>query len=277
VHVPSEAVAINKINISVSASPWRSYQKVASSSASSTSTLSWTSPISTTSSSDIYPNTQSTSVNDWGDGGSVTQTVVNPISVTVPNVTGMYITGTITNMNATTNITGVSYHLKCYDCGTIFKTDSGLTLTKSETSWVHHYVAGSTHANHQLSLEITVPSADSNKCVFGTLAREIVHYHSHTIAGAAFSHSHSMDHTHDLVAGIYSYGSTNPLKLEIMKAGTSTWITPSGWESFTSKTNQDLADYFAVGVNQVRISLASGSIGRFQFDAFCQVYIRSQA
>ena len=292
VFIPEEAVAINKIRLNVEAKPWRSYEKVVSTKNSFGST--YTTPDSSTAVEKqlSIENASGIPYGDWGRKQSIHVRKIHPVSklYTSADFHGVIINVLMTNMHLTESSEIKKVEITCDDCGTsLFKYDPSSSITlaaayswgavfwskdssgsKGDWTWCSHSTA---KLHMECTWKIKITYEDPAPCCFETSNREIITKHSHNVPGS--SHRHTIpEHNHSLTHGIYE-GTTKKLYLKIRKTSGGGFVTPTGWTSFSSKT-EDLAKYFATGENLVRIGLAKSGLGRVQLDGFVQLYIRSK-
>ena len=290
VFIPEEAVAINKVRLTVKAKPWRSYEKVVSSHEAFLSEHTTQSSSTTVEKQLSIENVSGIPYGDWGRNQSIHIRKIHPVTnlYTAANFYGVVINALMTNMHLTESSTLEKVEILCDVCGKLlfkYNPSSSITLAAayswgavfwSESSsgssgdwtWCSHSIAKA-HMTHTWKIRITYSAPAP--CCFETSNREIITKHDHIVPGS--SHSHIIpEHGHTLTHGIYE-GESNNLYLKIKKPSGG-FVIPPGWDNFSSKT-EDLAKYFARGENKLRIGLTEAGLGRLQLDGFVMMYLRS--
>ena len=271
--IPEDAVAINLVRVSLKSLPWRSYEKVtkaggqttteAGGDASTTSAASHTTSeiVSTFCRDDDFSLFMTTST---ATSGTIFK-LDPPAEFDSSKHLRTRVVALVLNFSYNSSFTLKYVKLIDDETDTVIQTKGRNVEMKRGRARAFKFspITSSSIARHRLRIEV---SAKSSTACLGILGfREVEYKHTHSVTFP--SHTHDIkSHTHDLQHGIFE-GSSNNLYLKVNGHEV--------WSNIFSKEG-NLADYFEPGNNEIEIGLSSGSLGRFQFDAWVKCFVESR-
>jgi len=278
--IPEDAVAINLVRVSLKSLPWRSYEKVTEYEEPSDVPTSSTDKETITSKGPTHTTSEIVSTFCRDDDMSLFMTTESATSGTIFKLDPPAEYDPLRHLR--TRVTALVLNFSYKDSFTLRwvrlyddETDSRLqtkgrnvTISRGRArAFKFNPITNSTVAGHRLRIEVS--ATRSTPCLGILGFREVEYKHEHDIQFGG--HRHTIDksyfnHKHDLIHGIFE-GTSNPLYLKVN--GTEAW-------SNISSRSGNLADYFNPGDNEVEIGLSSGSLGRFQFDAWVKCFVESR-
>jgi len=271
--IPEDAVAINLVRVSLKSLPWRSYEKVTKAGGQTTTEAGG-------------------GVSGTSAGSHTTSEIVSTFcrndDMSLFMTTEVSPSGTIFKLDAPAEydpqkhkrtrvvalVLNFSYregfglqYVRLVDdqTGQLIEETGEQTIVRWGRARAFKFspITDSTIAGHRFRIEVAATNTAPCLGILGF--REVEYEHTHSVTFP--SHTHSIrSHTHDLQHGIYE-GSSNNLYLKVNGHKV--------WSNISSKEG-NLADYFEPGNNEVEVGLSSGSLGRFQFDAWVKCFVESR-
>jgi len=280
--IPEDAVAINLVRVSLKSLPWRSYEKVTEYEEPSDVPTSSTDKETITSKGPTHTTSEIVSTFCRDDASTVFMTgkVITSSTYFTLDPPAEYdaskhlrtrVVAFVMNFSYEDSFTLKRVRLRDIEADTWLETKGqNVEIPRGQArAFRFTPITDSSVASHRL--RVHAEATEPTPCL-GLLAfREVEYKHEHDIQFGG--HSHTIDksyfnHRHDLEHGIFEEeGSGNPLYLKVNDTEV--------WSDISSKTD-NLADYFKPGDNKIEVGLSSGSLGRFQFDAWVKCFVESR-